>query len=80
MITGDNITIGKEIGHRLGLNEGAIRAYNIEGKGRNQLLEMSEALSFSIYQRLYPYVLPKAAQQFAEEVDGSMLSIYGFMP
>ena len=76
MITGDNIAIAKEIGHRLGLNEGAIRADKIEGKGRNQLLEMSEALSSAIYQRLHPDVSPIVAQQFAEEVMQTLESIY----
>jgi H+-transporting ATPase len=76
MITGDNIAIATEIGHRLGLNAGAIRADNIEGKGRSQLLAMSEALSFSIYQRLYPDVSQKEAQKFAEEVMETLEGIY----
>ncbi|MCW8996074.1 MAG: HAD-IC family P-type ATPase, partial [Psychromonas sp.] len=43
MITGDNIAIAKEIGSRLGLNERTIRAKELEGKGSNQLLELSKA-------------------------------------
>jgi H+-transporting ATPase len=76
MITGDNIAIAKEIGHRLGLNEGAIRADNLEGKGRNQLLSMSEALSFSIYQCLHPKASGQDAQQFAKEVMQTLEEIY----
>lgn len=76
MITGDNIAIATEIGCRLGLNERTIRAKELEGKGSNQLLELSKALSSAIYQRLYPEVSREAAQKFSEEVMLSLEKIY----
>ncbi|MCI5142958.1 MAG: HAD family hydrolase, partial [Candidatus Electrothrix sp. ATG1] len=76
MITGDNIAIAQEIGRRLGLNERTIRSKDLEGKGSNQLLAFSKALSSSIYQRLYPDVSQDAAQKFSEEVMQSLEQSY----
>jgi len=76
MITGDNIAIAKEIGHRLGLNRRTMRSQELEGKGSNQLLDFSQALSSAIYQRLKSDVSPEAAQKFSEGVMQTLEKIY----
>jgi len=76
MITGDNIAIAKEIGHRLGLNERTIRSKELEGKSSNQLLELSKALSSVIYQRLHPEVSSTVAEEFSEQVMQDLEKIY----
>jgi len=76
MITGDNIAIAKEIGHRLGLNKRTIRSTELEGKGSNQLLEFSKVLSSAIYQQLNPETSQAAIQKFSEDVLHTLKTTY----
>jgi len=68
MITGDNVAIAEEIGSRLGLRKQSLRAKDLTGKSTNELLGFAEALSQSIYQKLYPEVTESTAKHFSNEV------------
>ena len=76
MITGDNIAIAREIGHRLGLNKRVIRAKELSGRSSNKLLELSRALSNAIYHRLHPEVSHLEAEKFSDEVMTELEQIY----
>ena len=76
MITGDNIAIAKEIGHRLGLNKRVIRAKDLSGRSSNKLLGLAKALSNVIYHRLHPEVSPQEAELFSDEVMNELEQIY----
>ncbi len=72
MITGDNVAIAREIGHRLGLRQRSIRSAELSGKGSNELIGFAKALSNALYQRLHPEVSHQAAEAFAEDVMASL--------
>jgi H+-transporting ATPase len=76
MVTGDNLAIAREIGGILGLEQRTLRASQLSGSAKNELLALAEVLSAAIYQRLKPEVTRKAAQQFAEQVMSSVQAMY----
>jgi H+-transporting ATPase len=76
MITGDNIAIAREIGHRLGLNKRVIRSRELSGRSSNELLGLTRALSNAIYHRLHPEVTPQQAEKFSDEVMTELEQIY----
>ncbi len=76
MVTGDNMAIAKEIGSRLGLNGKSMGAQQLSGKARAELIELTQALSASIYHKLHPEVTAKEAGQFADSVIEELQSIY----
>ena len=68
MVTGDNLAIAREIGRLMGLELKTIRSSQLSGAAANELLELVEVLTATIYHRLGNNVTMKAARQFATEV------------
>jgi len=68
MITGDNVAIAREIGRILGLKQRVIRACQLKGTAKNELLELTRVLTMAIYHKLYPRVSIKEAKKFANSV------------
>ena len=76
MITGDNVAIAKEIGHRLGLNKKVIRAKDLSGRSSNKLLDMSRALSRAIYHQLNPDASHSETEKFSDGVMYELEQLY----
>jgi H+-transporting ATPase len=68
MVTGDNAAIAREIGRLLGLTHRTLRAGQLTGGARSDLLTLASVLSGAIHQHLKPEVSPKEADRFAAEV------------
>ena len=76
MVTGDNAAIAREIGRLLGLPPRVMRAEQLSGSGKPELLRLAEVLSAAIYQRLRPEVSRAEAERFAAEVMDTLQAMY----
>ncbi|HUW50555.1 MAG TPA: plasma-membrane proton-efflux P-type ATPase [Sulfuricella sp.] len=76
MVTGDNIAIAKEIGHLLGLDANAIRSRQLTGSGSLELMSLASALAAAVYMKLKGETSRSEAQHFADEVMGTVRSLY----
>jgi H+-transporting ATPase len=76
MVTGDNMAIAREIGSMLGLADKTMRAEQLSGKSRSELIGLAQALTTAIYHKLHPEVTRKEARRFAESVIEELESLY----
>ena len=76
MVTGDNLSIAREIGRLLGLELKTIRSAQLTGAAADELLTLAEVLTTAIYQRLHNEVSIKQARLFAAEVMKSVGKLY----
>jgi H+-transporting ATPase len=68
MITGDNLSIAREIGTMLGLAGKAIRAKDLRATGDSELAELGRILADALYRKLNPGVSRDDAKRFSEEI------------
>jgi len=76
MVTGDNLAIAREIGRILGLDQRTIRSAQISGASSNELLQLVEVLTASIYRRLKDDVTLREAKAFASDVMEEVNKLY----
>jgi H+-transporting ATPase len=76
MVTGDNMSIAREIGRLLGLTQRTMRSEQLSGSAGSELLSLASVLSAAIYQRLNPGVTRREAQLFADEVMKAVAATY----
>jgi H+-transporting ATPase len=76
MVTGDNISIAREIARLLGLKQRTMQSKQLSGAASNELLELASVLSAAIYQRLKPEVSRKEARGFADGVMNAVQEMY----
>ncbi|MGV6817753.1 MAG: plasma-membrane proton-efflux P-type ATPase [Thiotrichales bacterium] len=76
MITGDHVSIAREVGQMLGLEQETIQSHQLTGSGSQELLSLAEALSAAIYRRLKGDVSQHEAERFAGEVMESLKELY----
>jgi H+-transporting ATPase len=76
MVTGDNLSIAREIGRLLGLELKTIRSAQLSGAAANELLTLAEVLTTAIYKRMRDEVTLKQAKRFAGEVMQEVAELY----
>ena len=76
MVTGDNMAIAREIGTLLGFQGKTMRAEQLSGKSRTELIGLTQAIATAIYHRLNPDVSIKEARRFADSVIDELETIY----
>ncbi len=76
MVTGDNISIAREIGHMLGLHGKAILSKDLKGIGDEDLLTLARIVSSGIYRKLAPEISENEANRFAQEIVGELEHAY----
>jgi len=76
MVTGDNLSIAKEIGRLLGLEQRTINSAQLTGSASNELMVLAEVLTTAIYRQLKDEVTAKQARQFAAEVMEQVNELY----
>jgi hypothetical protein len=70
------MAIAREIGSMLGLADKAMRAEQLSGKSRAELIGLVQALTTAIYHKLHPEVTRKEAHRFADTVIEELESLY----
>ena len=68
MVTGDHVSIAREVGRLMGLEGEAIRSHQLTGSGSQELLALAAAMASAIYERLRGDVSRAEAQRFADDV------------
>lgn len=76
MVTGDNLAIAREIGRILGLEQRTIRSSQLSGASANEIMQLVEILTASMYQRLENNVTPRQAREFASDVMDQVRKLY----
>ena len=76
MVTGDNLAIAKEIGRMLGFAPRAMKANQMNGKSRSEIIGLSRALAGAIYHRFKGDVSMKEAMRFADSVIDDLEQMY----
>jgi len=76
MVTGDNLAIAREIGRILGLEQRTIRSSQLSGASANEIMQLVEILTASIYQRLEHNVTLRQAREFASDVMDQVRKLY----
>lgn len=76
MVTGDHVSIAREVGRLLGLEGEAIRSHQLTGSGSQELLALASAMAAAIYERLKDDVSHSDAQRFADDVMEQVAQLY----
>jgi len=76
MVTGDNISIAREIGHMLGLHGKAILSKDLKGIGDEDLMTLARIVSSGVYRKLAPEISENVANRFAQEIVSELEHAY----
>ncbi len=75
MVTGDNVSIAKQISNQLGLNPNVLEADELKSGESMRFLKMSEILARTIHEQINPALPEEKVKQMAREVSKEFSSV-----